>query len=234
MRRLAIFIYLILISGITFVHGQSRGINRDKYHINISQTTDNITIDGLLDIQTVRKDTINAANYMVATIQRRIPGNSNISAFFINKQVIDAGDDSLFTGNRFNRIGGIEYNLYSSDNRWTGKAFYHQQFFEGAGFDDAVIAASIKYSSQYITAILNQAIVGAGYLAEIGGPKLLLNKKFYWNEVGATFMSDNCKLFNVILTSISGSSGASLLFQICSSSIPKTHSPLITVSKTAG
>jgi hypothetical protein len=223
---------------------------------------------------------------MVATIQRRILGNSNISAFFINKQVIDAGDDSLITGNRFNRIGGIEYNLYSSDNRWTGKAFYHQQFHEDAGFDDAVIAANIKYSSQYITAILNQAIVGAGYLAETGyvrrtgyyeinpafqykffphessvanhgpglkldmffdpkssfsltdretqllysiewmnrnslsvdvketfirlrapydptntgGPKLLLNKKFYWNEVGATFMSDNRKLFNVILT----------------------------------
>ncbi|MCX6303162.1 MAG: DUF5916 domain-containing protein [Bacteroidia bacterium] len=241
---------------------------------------------GLMDIQTVRKDTINAANYMVATIQRRILGNSNISAFFINKQVIDAGDDSLLTDNIFNRIGGIEYNLYSSDNRWTGKAFYHQQFHEGAGFDDAVIAANIKYSSQYITAILNQSIVGAGYLAETGyvrrtgyyeinptfqykffphessvanhgpglkldmffdpessfsltdretqflysiewmnrnslsvdvketfirlrapfdptntgGPKLLLNKKFYWNEVGTTFMSDNRKLFNVILT----------------------------------
>jgi len=123
---------------------------------------------GLMDIQTGKKDSIKAANYLVTTIQRRVFGSSNISAFLVNKQVTDVKDDTLFTGNKFNTIAGVEYNLYSLDNRLTGKAFYHQQIHEGAGLDDAVMAANIKYSTQYITLSLNQALAGAGYIAETG------------------------------------------------------------------
>ena len=31
-----------------------------------------------------------------------------------------------------NRVAGIEFNLASRDNRWTGKAFYHQAFYPTA------------------------------------------------------------------------------------------------------
>ncbi len=123
---------------------------------------------GLMDIQSGKKDSINAANYLVATIQRRVFGSSNISAFVVNKQLTGIKDDTLFSGNRFNTIAGLEYNLYSLNNRLTGKAFYHQQIHEGAGLDDAVMAANLKYSTQYVTLSLNQALVGSGYLAETG------------------------------------------------------------------
>jgi hypothetical protein len=123
---------------------------------------------GVLDVQTGETETIKAANFMVAALQRRVFSNSNISAFFINKQVLNAASDSLFTGNVFNRIGGIEYNLYSQGNLWTGKAFYHQNLKEGASLEDAAFAANIKYSSQYLTASLNQGLIGPGYNAETG------------------------------------------------------------------
>jgi len=122
----------------------------------------------LMDIQTGEKENIHASNYLVAALQRSIFSRSNISAFFINKQVMDVKDDTSFTGNRFNRVAGLEYNLASPDNRWTGKAFYHQSFQNSITFEDAAMAANLTYSSQYLTATLNQSFVGSGYIAETG------------------------------------------------------------------
>ncbi len=122
----------------------------------------------LMDIQTGEKENIHAANFLVAAIQRSVFSRSNISAFFINKQVMDVSSDTSFSGNRFNRVAGLEYNLASPDNRWTGKAFYHQSFQDGVSIKDAAMAANITFSSQYLTATLNQSVIGAGYIAETG------------------------------------------------------------------
>ena len=62
----------------------------------------------------------------------------------------------------------MEFNLASADNRWTGKTFYHQAFYPGANGDAAAVAANITYSTQYLTATLNQSWVGADYIAEVG------------------------------------------------------------------
>jgi hypothetical protein len=62
----------------------------------------------------------------------------------------------------------VEYNLASADNKWTGKAFYHQSFYPDAAGDAAAVAGNIMYSSQYLTASLNQSWVGADYVAEVG------------------------------------------------------------------
>ncbi|HNW57568.1 MAG TPA: hypothetical protein PKM69_07325, partial [Bacteroidales bacterium] len=56
----------------------------------------------------------------------------------------------------------------SSDNRWTGKAFYHQSFYPGASADASAMSANITYATQYMTATLNQSLVGSDYLAEAG------------------------------------------------------------------
>ena len=68
----------------------------------------------------------------------------------------------------YNRVAGMEFNLASADNRWTGKTFYHQAFYPGANGDAAAAAANITYSTQYLTATLNQSWVGADYIAEVG------------------------------------------------------------------
>jgi hypothetical protein len=123
---------------------------------------------GLMDIQTGEKEQFRAANFMVAALQRKVFSRSNISAFFINKQVVNVQNDTSFTGKHNNRVAGLEYNLASADNRWTGKAFYHQSFYDGAGADAAAAAANLIYSTQFLTATLNQSWVGADYIAEVG------------------------------------------------------------------
>jgi len=123
---------------------------------------------GLMDIQTGEKDDIHSGNFTVAALQRQVFSRSNFTAFFVNKQVTNLTNDTSFTGYRFNRVAGLEYNLASTDNRWSGKAFYHQSFYPGAAGNAAALAANIDYSTQYFTAILNQSWVGADYLAEVG------------------------------------------------------------------
>jgi hypothetical protein len=123
---------------------------------------------GIMDLQTGRKNDIHAGNFSVVALQRKVFGHSNITAFFINKQLTDLHTDTSFNGYRFNRVAGLEYNLASKDNRWTGKAFYHQSFYPGASGNAATLAANLTYSTQYLSASLNQSWVGADYLAEVG------------------------------------------------------------------
>jgi hypothetical protein len=123
---------------------------------------------GLMDMQTGDKGDIRASNFTVVALQRKIFSRSGIAGFIVNKQVTDLHNDTSFAGYRYNRVAGLEYNLASADNRWTGKTFYHQSFYPGASGDAATIAANITYATQYLAATLNQSWVGADYLAEAG------------------------------------------------------------------
>lgn len=122
---------------------------------------------GLMDMQTGKKDTLNGSNYAVAVLQRQVFSRSSVSAFFINKQITGDLSDS-FSGNTFNRVAGMEYNLASKDNRWTGKAFYHQSFYSGASADAAAASGILNYSTQFFKAGISTAWVGADFNAETG------------------------------------------------------------------
>lgn len=136
---------------------------------------------GVMDIQTDRKDDVYASNYMVATLQRKVFSRSNVSAFIINKQVTGISGDDTFAGNKFNRVAGLEYNLASPDNRWTGKAYYHQDFMGSPAIRDAAAAANLTYSSQYLTTSINQAFTGSGYNAETG----YIRRRAYYQASGS-------------------------------------------------
>ncbi len=123
---------------------------------------------GLMDMQTREKDNIPASNFTVAALQRKIFRRSSVSGFLVNKQTLNTKSDTSFTGLNFNRVAGLEFNLASADNRWTGKTFYHQAFYPGANRDAAAAAVNLTYSTQFLTATLNQSWVGADYIAEAG------------------------------------------------------------------
>ena len=137
---------------------------------------------GVMDIQTAQNDTVKADNFSVAVLQRQLFSHSNLTAFFINKQVMNPDNDVLSANYKFNRVAGLEYNLASADNHWLGKAFYHQSFYPGASGNSAAISANIGYYTQYMTATLNQARVGADYLAEVG----YIRRKGYY-EINPTY-----------------------------------------------
>ncbi len=122
---------------------------------------------GLMNMQTGSKDGIPSGNFTAAVLQKQVFGRSSLSAFFVNKQVVSDIDTS-YSGLRYNRVAGIEYNLASPDDKWTGKTFYHQAFYTGATSEAATASGSITYSTPYFAATMDQSWVGSDYIAEAG------------------------------------------------------------------
>lgn len=123
---------------------------------------------GMMDMQTGSKGEIPSGNYAVAVLQREIFSRSSIVGFLVNKQITQSYNDTEFTGYRYNRVAGFEYNFATADNRWQGKTFYHQSFYPGAGKDAAAFSGNIGYFSQYLKAAINQSWIGSDYIAEAG------------------------------------------------------------------
>jgi len=123
---------------------------------------------GLMNMQTRMKDEYSADNYSVAVVQRKVLSRSNVGAFITNKQVISTPEDTAYSGYDFNRVAGGEFNFASTDNNWTGKAFYHYSFNPEPEKNRFSTAASILYETQQFSAGWSQAYVGSNYLAEMG------------------------------------------------------------------
>ncbi|MBE3142188.1 MAG: carbohydrate binding family 9 domain-containing protein [Thermoplasmata archaeon] len=123
---------------------------------------------GVMDMQTGSKEETPSSNYAVAVLQRQVFSRSSIVGFLINKQVTGNYNDTLYSGFRYNRVAGLEYNFASRDNRWTGKSFYHQSFYPGASADAATIANNLVYSSRSFRASIDQTWIGADYVSEAG------------------------------------------------------------------
>lgn len=81
---------------------------------------------GLLNMQTQKDENLDmpSFNYSVAALQRKVFSRSNIGMIFVNKQAGSGASGEHF--NEYNRLVGVDYNIASQDNTWSGKAFYHQ------------------------------------------------------------------------------------------------------------
>ncbi len=148
---------------------------------------------GLMDVQVASKEDYPAANYAVAALQRKVFSRSSFTVFMVNREA--TGTDAPAAGSPYNRVAGLEYNLASADNRWTGKAFYHRSFYPGASAKAATAAGGITYSTRSITATVLQAFVGDDYVAEVG----YIRRKGY-AEINPTFaykfLPDSSKLIS--------------------------------------
>lgn len=143
---------------------------------------------GFLNVQTADENSINyqGNNYTVASFQQKLFSRSNLAGIFVNRQIFknDSGDFSL-RQNQFNRVLGLDYNLLSKDNRWSGKFFYHQSFENQKRTDDFAHAVYLMYFVPNYTLIWNHEVVGAGYNPEMG--YLQRPKGFYRIEPEARY-----------------------------------------------
>lgn len=82
---------------------------------------------GILGVQTDEDTDNNIAsnNNMMLVLQKKIFSRSNVGIFMVNRQSFK---DYNFLNNsdKYNRVVGIDYNLASEDNSWTGKFFLHK------------------------------------------------------------------------------------------------------------
>lgn len=128
---------------------------------------------GLMNIESARNEGsgLPTQNYTVANLQRKVFARSNIGMFFINKQSFGV-DNTDSTGKRlfnaFNRNVGLEYNLASANNSWTGKMMFIKSFVPGKQTRDIVNAGNLQYSVRKWTLSTQYEYVGKNYIAESG------------------------------------------------------------------
>ncbi len=135
---------------------------------------------GLLNMQTAPERTtgLPSYNYSVGTIQRKIGQRSNVGFIFANKQAFnynppvpsdgedDDDDEDVFS--RYSRVMGIDYNLNTVDNKWTGKTYLQMSLNEvdtGSNFSHG---ATLEYRVRKIAVSWQHQYIGDDFRAETG------------------------------------------------------------------
>ena len=117
---------------------------------------------GLMTMQAAEDKSINlpSINYTVAAVQRKLFARSNIGLIMINKQ--------SFKDSAYNRLIGVDYNLASRDNRWTGKAFYHRSFDQFKKESAYAASAQFTYQVPNLEVDFLAQDIGANFNPEVG------------------------------------------------------------------
>jgi hypothetical protein len=130
---------------------------------------------GLLNMQTKSlalsgNRVIPAANFTVATLQRKVFKRSTLGAIYVDKEnflsKLTASQKAGYLP--WNRVAGLEYNLYSHDNRWEGEWYYHRSFSSDPHQRGATFAHYLGYTDRHFTARTGYMRVDSTYSADVG------------------------------------------------------------------
>ncbi|TNE57410.1 MAG: hypothetical protein EP344_11170 [Bacteroidetes bacterium] len=157
---------------------------------------------GLLNMQTERVNwdstrVLPAANFTVATAQRKVFKRSALSGILVNKQnltgKLEAGQKTDIQP--WNRVAGLEFNLYSPDNRWEGEWYYHRSFSPDPQQRGQTLAQFLGYFERNINARLGYILVDSNYTSEAGFIPRIGYQGFF-PGIGFTFYPENKHINN--------------------------------------
>lgn len=126
---------------------------------------------GIMDMQTdkVEASGIPKENYAVMVLQRKVFSRSNIGIIYVDKSAVSSIADTLKNKySAYNRNIGLEYNLASANNLWTGKFLYLKSFSPNSTQNNDVISSNLLYNSRKWNLSLQEEYVGKNYSAEVG------------------------------------------------------------------
>jgi hypothetical protein len=153
---------------------------------------------GAMDMQTgpLAQAALPGENFYVFALQRRVFSRSNIGVLVAGRESGDYREVNPPPGRlSFNRNAGMEYNLASASNEWTGKLLYVRSFSSTKDSSGAVYAGNLQYSSRRW--LINGQMENvdphyraeAGYVPRKGFHRLLTN-------VGYTFLPEGGKVLS--------------------------------------
>jgi hypothetical protein len=127
---------------------------------------------GVMDMQTNSNDEtgIPAQNFTVIALQRKVFARSNIGFLFVNKESFNypPTTSATPTDSKYNSNFGLEYNLASSDNLWTGKALVLKSFSPDKKGHDFTQAGNLQFANKYWNIGGQYEVVGSNYNAGVG------------------------------------------------------------------
>jgi hypothetical protein len=135
---------------------------------------------GLLNSQTILQkadsedaDDIPAYNYTVATIRKQVFGRSNLAAIITSKQAInfDKNQENGYdfgTQNRYNRVYGLQYNLLTQNDKWTGSTYVFHSDDPVHTNNNWAHGANLRYNLQNLSVFWVHEYIGENFNAEMG------------------------------------------------------------------
>lgn len=123
---------------------------------------------GLLSMQTAKDagNDLPGFNYTVAAVQRKLFSRSNLGFIFVNKQAVSGRESDTYDS--YNRVMGLDYNLATPDNSWTGKAFYHRAITPEDTGGKYAHGFDIGYRVNKFELRWKHELVGEGFDAQVG------------------------------------------------------------------
>ena len=124
---------------------------------------------GFLNIQTEEdaNNEIASNNNMMLSLQHKMFSRSNLSFFFLNRQVF-GNPDFLEEGDEYNRVMGFDYNLASADNIWTGKFYAHKSFQPDDKEGNYSLGFNLGRNSRNFSAIVDIVSVDEDFTSDLG------------------------------------------------------------------
>lgn len=124
---------------------------------------------GFLNIQTA-EDLINeiaSNNNTMLSVQKKVFTRSNLGFFVINRETFQ-DYEFLPPSREYNRVLGLEYNLASADNSWTGKFYLNKSIQPDDKKGNLSSQATVTYNTRKFSATADIMHVDDGFRADLG------------------------------------------------------------------
>ena len=167
--------------------------------------TKNLRI-GVLNIQTA-EDALNeipSNNNTMFALQHRVFSRSNIGAFFINKQSFE-DYDFVDREDQYNRVMGVDYNLASKDNTWTGQYYMHKSFQPDDNTGNLSSGAAMRYQSRKFNFYGKGLYIDKDFSSDLGFVRrtgivkgILSAERVFWPKSGI-FQNHGFQFFPIFL-----------------------------------
>lgn len=123
---------------------------------------------GAMDIQTGAQENRPTQNFAALVLQQKVFKRSSVGMMLLSKQAVDYNPELNKSYTEYNRNIGLEYNLASATNAWTGKALFLKSFSPTLSGDDFTNAYYLNYTDKTWIYGLRYEYVGANYNPEMG------------------------------------------------------------------
>ena len=156
-------------------YSRTIGLDKDGNRVPIlagARITGNIskkTRIGMMNMQTMAKETSAAQNYTAITFNQQVQSRSVVKGYFLNRQGIEDEshtiDDPL---EKYGRNAGMEYNFTDKSGRWNAWAGYHQSFKESIKNPQYYSNAGGGYFGKKLTCLFDLGTITDNYYTDMG------------------------------------------------------------------
>ena len=152
----------------------SRRIGADSdisFGLKLSGNIAKKTRVGVLNVVTKEEDAIASQNYSTFVVQQQLSSAFTATAFLVNRQEIDG---YTFV-NDYNRVGGINLDYKSENNKWTGLANYAGSDTSDISGDNNFYNAMVWYNNVNVSGYAGISKVEENYITDVGFVPRLYN-----------------------------------------------------------